>query len=216
MTNQFISIKEASSITGKHSDTIRRLVKANKTNSQKIVRGKQGQYLIDKDWLLDHFETPQTQESHREPVSSENRQHGQHVEVHTKTAHTSSESTKNASGEVLQALQSQLEAKDRQIDQLHQIINEKEANTTKLQDQFQQMLHANQQLPQQSTVDVAPVSRPENAPTDSNKKQGNSGEKAVKTKPKKQKKTGKAKSKNSGKTRAKTEKQKPKKKWWKL
>lgn len=123
----FLNIKEASRYVGKHPDTIRRLIKAHKTSSN-IVKGRQGQYLINTEWLKSLYDTTEApgidnnQPDDKQPTENE----------------------KSQPASLYEALSKQLEAKDRQIDQLQQIILEKEANTTKLQDQFQQLLASRQ------------------------------------------------------------------------
>lgn len=136
----YVTIKQASKLTEKHTDTIRRLVKANKSNRQYIVTNTSGQYLIKKDWLLQQYGIEVENEPNRAPVSED-----------IKTAEYSGGfEHKSSTSALYEALVEQLSAKDKQIEQLQQIILEKEANTTKLQDQFQQLL-ATQQLPARVT-----------------------------------------------------------------
>jgi len=129
----YVNIAEASKITGKHKDTIRRLVRSNKGSSN-IVTGRKKEYLISRQWLNDYYDlqpspTEAPQQADNSPVDKE----------------PSPEPTTQINS-LYEALADQLKAKDKQIEQLQQIILEKEANTTKLQDQFQHLL-ATKQLP---------------------------------------------------------------------
>lgn len=147
-TSKYINIKEASQLTGKHPDTIRRLWQDDKgqvivkIQSKYTQRDKQNRLLIDSEWLLSHYK----------PLSAP-----------TNTSYNENEQTptlpqNNQLDTLIAALQKQLDAKDSQILGLQQIIHDKEANTTKLQDQFQQLL-ATQQLPVQTqdTASYAPT-----------------------------------------------------------
>ncbi len=117
-----ITINEASTLTGKHKDTIRRLIKRS-INSRYVTKTSRG-YLIDKTWLVNQYqEAEDSGESTGVPVD----------------------------GDYLQALVNQLEAKDKQISKLQDIVSEKEANNTKILDQFQQLLAVNQ-LPANATI----------------------------------------------------------------
>jgi hypothetical protein len=123
-----ITIKEASLLTGKHPDTIRRLAKDNK-QSKHVSTDRKGRITINKAWLLSCFETSGA------PVSDETGQADNEPMAN------------NISGiePVINALTKQLESKDLQIANLQALLSEKESNTTKLQDQFQHLL-ARQQL----------------------------------------------------------------------
>jgi Fic family protein len=181
----FITIKEASQLTGKHADTIRRLIKAN-TNSKYVAKDRKGRVIINSAWLSAYFEpseaptSPQNTVDDKEPISTQT---------------TSLEP-------VINALTSQLEAKDQQIAKLQSLLSEKEGNTTKLQDQFQQLL-ARQQLP--ATLDDTPPSKAYAEPMQTEVIQ-------PKTKPKaKKSKTNKKPQKPA----TDTPKKKPsKKRWW--
>jgi hypothetical protein len=205
-TSKYINIKEASQLTGKHPDTIRRLWQDDK--GQVIVkiqakytqRDKQNRLLIDREWLLSHYK----------PLSAP-----------TNTSYNENEQTptlpqNNQLDTLIAALQKQLDAKDSQILGLQQIIHDKEANTTKLQDQFQQLL-ATQQLPAQAqdTASYAPtqaevviteVEVPMQAPE------------TPKQTPKKPRKKTKAKPKTKAKTKTADKKasepEQTKKSWW--
>ena len=134
--DKYITIKEASKLTGKHPDTIRRLWQDDKgqvipkIQAKYTQRDKQNRLLIDSEWLISQYE-PITS-----PTSNTNNGNNQ----------SQAPAPNQAMDSVILALTAQLEAKDNQILGLQQIIHDKEANTTKLQDQFQQLL-ATQQLP---------------------------------------------------------------------
>lgn len=126
----YVDINAASELTGKHKDTIRRLIKQN-PKSQYIIKGRQGQYLISKDWLIDQYAlTP------AEPTATEAPQQGQ---VPTGDNQTNP-STAGATQGLYEALAKQLESKDQQIAELQKLLHEKEANNTKINDQFQQLM----------------------------------------------------------------------------
>lgn len=126
----YVDINAASELTSKHKDTIRRLIKQN-PKSQYIIKGRQGQYLISKDWLLDQYAlTP------AEPTSTETTQQD-------KQAADDNQATSNSSGAtqgLYETLAKQLESKDQQIAELQKLLHEKEANNTKINDQFQQLM----------------------------------------------------------------------------
>lgn len=138
----YIGIKEASLLVGVHPDTIRRLIKQHKGSSN-IVQGKgsKAPYYLNADWLKAIYSL---NEPHTAPTA------GDHQQVDKEP----SPDTNNAISVVVEALTAQLEAKDKQIDKLQHIIAEKEANTTKLQDQFQQLL-ATTRLPAQAASTTA-------------------------------------------------------------
>lgn len=118
-----LTIKQGAELTGKSTDTIRRLIKKNK-GSNGVVLDKVKGYLIDKDWLLQQFEP------HTSPTATDN-------------SNDEAEPTSTfdySSNPILEALVKQLYEKDQQISRLQETILQKEANTTKLQDQFQQLL----------------------------------------------------------------------------
>jgi len=131
----YVTIKEASKLTGKHPDTIRRYWKVNGKVDEGLkakytTTGKGGVLLINKKLLELELEAPEVPTATEQP----------RVDNQTIPAE------QNSIQAVIEALTNQLSAKDKQIDQLQQIVLEKEANTTKLQDQFQRLL-ASQQLP---------------------------------------------------------------------
>ena len=118
-----LTIKQGAELTGKSPDTIRRLIKKNKGSSGVVLDKVKG-YLIDKDWLLQQFEP------HTGSTATDN-------------SNDESEPTPTfdySSNPILEALVKQLYEKDQQISRLQETILQKEANTTKLQDQFQQLL----------------------------------------------------------------------------
>ena len=108
----YVNIAEASKITGKHKDTIRRLVRSNKGSSN-IVTGRKKEYLISRQWLNDYYDlqpspTEAPQQADNSPVDKE----------------PSPEPTTQINS-LYEALADQLKAKDKQIEQLQQIILEK-------------------------------------------------------------------------------------------
>lgn len=125
----YVDINAASELTGKHKDTIRRLIKQN-PKSQYIIKGRQGQYLISKDWLIDQYALTPT-----EQTSTEAPQQGQ-----APTGDNHNPNTAGATQGLYEALAKQLESKDQQIAELQKLLHEKEANNTKINDQFQQLM----------------------------------------------------------------------------
>lgn len=135
----FITIKEASELTGKHTDTIRRLAKD--TNNPKLVtKDRKGRVIINSEWLVSNFEPTEA------PASPDNQPDDKQP----------NQPNNNALEPVINALTSQLEAKDQQIAKLQTLLSEKEGNTTKLQDQFQQLLGM-QQLPANTDDNIKPA-----------------------------------------------------------
>lgn len=146
----YISIKEASRLAGVHPDTIRRLIKQHKGSSN-IARGKgsKSPYYLNTDWLMNIYGL---NEPHTAPVTAEKQQ----------DEPPTSSDMNNAMSAVVEALTAQLKAKDTQIEQLQKIIIDKEANTTKLQDQFQQLL-ASRQLAETTATKQAEHTEPKQA-----------------------------------------------------
>lgn len=126
----YVDINAASELTGKHKDTIRRLIKQS-PKSQYIIKGRQGQYLINKQWLLDQYAIT--------PVETTNTEAPQGAQQ-TKDDTTPVSDTTGAGHELYNTLAKQLEAKDQQIAELQKLLHEKEANNTKINDQFQQLM----------------------------------------------------------------------------
>ena len=182
----FITIKEASELTGKHTDTIRRLVK-NTNNSKLVTKDRKNRVLINTDWLMANFEPPEA------PTSPDNI-------IDDKQ---STQPISPAPDLVINALTNQLEAKDQQIAKLQALLSEKEGNTTKLQDQFQQLL-ARQQLPASIDDDQPPAYA---EPMQTEVKQTKSKPKVKKAKPANARK-------KQGKTKAKPAPKQAKKSWW--
>lgn len=118
-----LTIKQGAEITGKSTDTIRRLIKKNKGSSGVVLDKVKG-YLIDKEWLIQQFEP------HTAPTATDN----------SKDESEPTPTFDYSSNTILEALVNQLHEKDQQINRLQETILQKEANTTKLQDQFQQLL----------------------------------------------------------------------------
>jgi len=178
----YISIKEASRLAGVHPDTIRRLIKQHKGSSN-IARGKgsKSPYYLNTDWLMNIYGL---NEPHTAPVTAEKQQ----------DEPPTSSDMNNAMSAVVEALTAQLKAKDTQIEQLQKIIIDKEANTTKLQDQFQQLLASRQlaettitkptKTSEPETADVVTVNPGENTEITVNKKRNKTTKKTVKVKPK--------------------------------
>jgi len=138
----YVDINSASELIGKHKDTIRRLIKQN-PKSQYIIKGRQGQYLINKQWLLDQYGvTPAVTTDTEAPQGA---QQG-------KDDTTPVSDTTGASQELYNTLAKQLEAKDQQIAELQKLLHEKEANNTKINDQFQQLM-ARFLLPSSTTAE---------------------------------------------------------------
>ncbi len=156
--NGYITIKEASQLTGKHADTIRRLIKVN-SHSKNVAKDRKGRIIINSEWIISCFEPTEP------PVSQSN----------VVDDNQPLQANLNGLEPVINALTNQLQAKDQQIANLQALLSDKENNTTKLQDQFQQLL-ARQQLtagvsdspepayekPMQTEVEVAqePASNP--------------------------------------------------------
>lgn len=107
--SNYITITEATAITGKHKDTIRRLVKTHKTSGY-IATGKKHQYLIDKQWLLDMYDINDAPEA---PISDAN----------IKDDTQPSPNTPDSLHKTLEALTAQLEAKDKQIERQQSTID---------------------------------------------------------------------------------------------
>lgn len=182
----FITIKEASELTGKHTDTIRRLAKD--TNNPKLVtKDRKGRVIINSEWLVSNFEPTEA------PASPDNQPDDKQP----------NQPNNNALEPVINALTSQLEAKDQQIAKLQTLLSEKEGNTTKLQDQFQQLLGM-QQLPANTDDNIKPAYA---KPMQTEVKQTKSKPKVKKAKPTNTRK-------KQGKTKAKPAPKQAKKSWW--
>lgn len=126
----FVDINAASELTGKHKDTIRRLIKQN-PKSQYIIKGRQGQYLINKQWLFDQYAITPAESTDTEALRGAQQ---------SKDDTTPVSDTTGAEQELYNTLAKQLEAKDQQIAELQKLLHEKEANNTKINDQFQQLM----------------------------------------------------------------------------
>ena len=118
-----LTIKEASKLTGKHPDTIRRLLKDNQAHKS-IGRG--GKVLVDREWLLLHFKPAQTPDAEAEVIID-----------NTPTPEPTQQDTVQS---LISSLQQQLDAKDQQINSLLENQKLYAEQTTKLQDQYQQLL----------------------------------------------------------------------------
>jgi hypothetical protein len=192
--DKYITIKEASKLTGKHPDTIRRLWQDDKgqvipkIQAKYTQRDKQNRLLIDSEWLISQYE----------PITSP----------------TSNSNNGNN--------QSQAPAPNQAMDSvilgLQQIIHNKEANTTKLQDQFQQLL-ATQQLPAPAqTTDTTTYEPPQAEVVTTEVEVPMQEPEMPKQTPKKPRKKTKAKPKNKTNKketiRKASEPEQPKKSWW--
>ncbi len=200
----YISIKEASRLVGVHPDTIRRLIKQHKGSSN-IAQGKgsKSPYYLNTDWLMNIYGL---NEPHTSPVTAEKQQ----------DEPPTSSDTNNAMSAVVEALTAQLQAKDTQIEQLQKIIIDKEANTTKLQDQFQQLL-ASRQLAETTITKPTKASEPETADVVTVKPADSTEITDPKKSKKPKKKTSKPKVKANATTKdsnVKESNKKPKKRWW--
>jgi len=188
--SEFVTIKQASEITGKHADTIRAVIRKHK-GSKEVTKDSKGRLLVSVELLkLTYPDLEGGQEASQEGTEGQ----GEQQSVNNPTQAT--EAPQTGLGAVINALTSQLEAKDKQIDNLQQIIKEKEDNTTKLQDQFQQLLGRQQLL--EGTNE--PVEKPTGLTTEQVKKSKATPKRTQATKPKAKKPT--------------TRKQKPKKRGW--
>lgn len=127
-----LTIKEAGKLTGKHPDTIRRLLKDNPAHKS---IGKGGKVLVDKEWLLLHFKPAQTPDVEAEVIID-----------NTPTPEPTQQDTVQS---LISSLQQQLDAKDQQINSLLENQKLYAEQTTKLQDQYQQLLA--RQLPTGTT-----------------------------------------------------------------
>jgi hypothetical protein len=148
----FITIKQAGSLTGKHPDTIRRIIGRNSTNSTDIVRGKKGQYLLNSDWICNQLGITPKNEPFRADLSAPN-------STDDKEPMPEQNSITNAH---IESLERHIESLERQLEEKGQFIKtlsegvienlrDKEANTTKLQDQYQQLIA--RQLPATSSAE---------------------------------------------------------------
>jgi uncharacterized coiled-coil protein SlyX len=148
----FITIKQAGSLTGKHPDTIRRIIKNNKTNTTDIVRGKKGQYLLNSDWICNQLGIANKNEPFRADLSPSNSSDDEEPITEQK----------NSTNAHIESLERHIESLERQLAEKGQFIKtlsegvvenlrDKEANTTKLQDQYQQLIA--RQLPATSSAE---------------------------------------------------------------
>jgi len=189
----YIGIKESSQLVGVHPDTIRRLVKQH-IGTSNIYKGKgtKAPYLINQDWLLTIYNL---NEPHTAPTTGDNQ----------KDDETPDSNSDKAISAVIEALTKQLEAKDKQIESLQVIIKEKEDNTTKLQDQFQQLL-ASAQLPARTQSRQAYEAEATQPETQEKPK--------TNRKPKTTKQVNKNSHSKGKKAKPATQKPEPKKRWW--
>jgi len=121
----YLNISEASQLTGKHKDTIRRLIRQNPKNSN-IMKGNKGEYLINRAWL-ENIYSPN--EPHTAPATGETKQ----------DEPTTDSGINNVVSGVLESLNKELESKNKQIERQQQTID-------KLAGDYSQLLHQSQQL----------------------------------------------------------------------
>lgn len=127
----YATIQEASKLTGKHKDTIRRLAKQNQS-SNNVVKGKNG-YLINKEWLLSHYDlTSVTTTSPEAPGATFDSEDEQEATAEVKTM----EQTASVTDSLIKALTNELEAKNliikQQQDTIQQIVDQQQQLTARL------------------------------------------------------------------------------------
>ena len=137
---QYITIQEASKITGKHKDTIRRLVKSH-LGSEYITKGKRSQYLLNKDWLQSYYEI-------NEPLQADKSRDNLKDDIQA------TPNNSNILERTIEALTSQLEAKDKQIERLQNTID-------KLTGDYSQLFNQSQVLQKMLLPEKASTAEPE-------------------------------------------------------
>lgn len=125
---EYITIKEAGALAGVHTDTIRRLVKAN-IGSKYIIRGKgkKAPYLISKDMILHAYslkstDTDQSAETTEQVTGNPSKQGTEQA----------SEQTSSTTDTLIKALTDELQAKNT-------IIKQQQETIQKIVDQQQQL-----------------------------------------------------------------------------
>jgi hypothetical protein len=121
----YLNISEASQLTGKHKDTIRRLIRQNPKNSN-IMKGNKGEYLINRVWL-ENIYSPN--EPHTAPATGETKQ----------DEPTTDSGINNAMSAVIEALTAQLQAKDQQLERAQATIDKMASDYSTLLNQSQQL-----------------------------------------------------------------------------
>ena len=121
----YLNISEASQLTGKHKDTIRRLIRQNPKNSN-IMKGNKGEYLINRAWL-ENIYSPN--EPHTAPATGETKQ----------DEPTTDSGINNAMSAVIEALTAQLQAKDQQLERAQATIDKMASDYSTLLNQSQQL-----------------------------------------------------------------------------
>lgn len=121
----YLNISEASQLTGKHKDTIRRLIRQNPKNSN-IMKGNKGEYLINRTWL-ENIYSPN--EPHTAPTTNETKQ----------DESTTDSGINNAMSAVIEALTAQLQAKDQQLERAQATIDKMASDYSTLLNQSQQL-----------------------------------------------------------------------------
>jgi len=117
---EYVTLKEASKLTGKSVHTIRKLIKTKGIATKKELRGKRPYLLISKSDLSSHYKF----NNHNHGVGN----------GHNYGYDNGSDDKKYNS--LYEALKNQLEKKDKQIEQLHVMLHESQKNNIKLDQQI--------------------------------------------------------------------------------
>lgn len=127
---EYITIKEAAALAGVHTDTIRRLVKAN-SGSKYIIRGKgkKAPYLISKDLIIHAYKLNATTTEQVEKPTTEQVSNTTDTEQLGQTSKQANESTTDT---LIKALTDELQAKNA-------IIKQQQETIQKIVDQQQQL-----------------------------------------------------------------------------
>lgn len=200
----YLNISEASQLTGKHKDTIRRLIRQNPKNSN-IMKGNKGEYLINRAWL-ENIYSPN--EPHTAPATGETKQ----------DEPTTDSGINNAMSAVIEALTAQLQAKDQQLERAQATIDKMASDYSTLLNQSQQLQGL--LLPKSTGQNYKNEKESEQEPSHPIKEQQvytkpKTPQSKVKKVSKQAKKTPKTTKKKSQKTPEKSQAEKEKKKrWW--
>lgn len=124
----YLTIKQASIKVGKHPDTIRNLVRKYRQTDE-VTTDKKGRVLISAELLDNTYKTTSPQP----PQEAETKKTGSNSSNNTTEPNQTTQTT-------LEALIKQLEVKDKLINDLTTLLNEKERNTLQLIDQSQRLL----------------------------------------------------------------------------
>ena len=188
----YLNISEASQLTGKHKDTIRRLIRQNPKNSN-IMKGNKGEYLINRAWL-ENIYSPN--ELHTAPATSETKQ----------DEPTTDSGINNAMSAVIEALTAQLQAKDQQLERAQATIDKMASDYSTLLNQSQQLQGL--LLPKSTDQNYKNEKESEQEPSHPIKEQ------QVYTRPKTPQSKVKKVSKQAKKTKPVVEAKPAKKRWW--